>query len=749
MVRSAIRHNINSSNFAFWIHTVRRKTNLDDMAIYEKLLPANIHNIWRRKNYWDDKFVNTLYISIIYDSAEMRTKNFTSVINSLFYNVVRNFQNKYLDDAHLRLSTAVDKILVDLEEYGAVKLGIRFEKDQSFSDPLFLYRRITHLNEDDCLVPISDLSNFLATQQYAVGSDKIEVITDQGKKFAAMLTIKEYQEISAESLDTFLQSPVELIATEVFYFTTKKNVVSTFEDQNYILKVSGDNDLRTIKGIARITSDDPAIKFCRQQISVAIIGDNLEKLDSDIQHASLELSKIGIVHVREDINLEQTFWAQLPANFTFLRRMAPTTLKDTAALTSLHNFPTGNQMSPWGRAITLLRTEKGTPYFMNFHCNDKAGSTCIFGTKGVGKTVATNFFISEATKYNPTILYLANSNNSKIFIEAIEGKWIESDKNLINPFLCEASEASQNFIYEFLKIICNHYVIQLNEGELAFVKNLSVKVFELEESNRNLSNLIKASDFSSEVGESIKLKLSLFNEGAIYNGLFDCNAKFELQKSGIIGYNLNKFSDQYFNDQFFPNDKKLIEQFNADLNINSSVRTGIIFAMNYFLNLTGNNPKILSFDDMDSLLNPKYFYDPITNIFNDLEKNNGIILGNINLSDLRSSDPTIWHKWIELIDTKLILPSDVKIENLDQILELTKPELDKLLSMSISSRKFLIKQGDQSIVAELSIGGLTGIVRILSAGSDEFKIYDRILAETSGSTGVWIEQLYKELEAYT
>ena len=81
-----------------------------------------------------------------------------------------------------------------------------------------------------------------------------------------------------------------------------------------------------------------------------VIGEDLKMLDKQVNQASEALAKIGIVHVREDVNLEKTFWAQLPANFTFLARMKPTIVDNTAALASLHNFPTDNQFSPWGRS---------------------------------------------------------------------------------------------------------------------------------------------------------------------------------------------------------------------------------------------------------------------------------------------------------------------------------------------------------------------------------------------------------------
>ena len=128
------------------------------------------------------------------------------------------------------------------------------------------------------------------------------------------------------------------------------------------------------------------------------------------------------MHVREDINLEKTFWAQLPGNFAFLSRMSPTILDNTAALASLHNFPTGNQYNPWGRAITLLRTERGTPYFMNFHDTEGNSNTCILGVEKSGRTTLLNFLLSEADKYKPTIIHIVDDSDSSLYIKAKIGR---------------------------------------------------------------------------------------------------------------------------------------------------------------------------------------------------------------------------------------------------------------------------------------------------------------------------------------
>jgi type IV secretion system protein VirB4 len=158
VVRKSIEGSIDCTKFAFWIHTIRRKANLDDTAEYPGFLSANIHDIWRQKNYWHDKFVNRLYITVIHDAPELKLKNFNSLVNSLSPKIITNFEEKFFEKAAVELTRTVDSILDGLSSFGAEKLGIRFEGDSSFSDPMFLYRRIMQLIEEDCPVPIADIS---------------------------------------------------------------------------------------------------------------------------------------------------------------------------------------------------------------------------------------------------------------------------------------------------------------------------------------------------------------------------------------------------------------------------------------------------------------------------------------------------------------------------------------------------------------------------------------------------------------
>lgn len=745
IIRASIKNHINSYDFAFWIHIVREKQNLDDPTSYKKLLPANIHALWQRKNHWSDKFVNTLYISIVHDSAKIKIKNFSSLINSLSSKLIIEFENKYLESAFHKLENLTNNILNDLNEFDTEKLGMIFENENTFSAPLFLYNRIANINDNDCLVPIIDLSNAVGRSTYTISSDKMIVTNhEQKKKFISLLSIKEYQESPSEALDKFLQLPLELIITEIFYFVDKKEVLSALKGQDYILNITRDDDLLEYKGINKLNDNNSSFQFCNQQISIAVIEEDVDKLAASVAKASTELFKLGIIHVKEDINIEQIFWSQLPANFSFIRRMSPIPSEHIASLAALHNSPLGSQYSSWGRALTLLRTERGTPYFMNFHDKTGKGNTCIFGTEKTGKTVLLNFLISESTKYDPTIIYVSNNNDSKIFIEALEGTWLEIDKQIINPFLVDDTEKSQAFILEFLKLLSGHYILPLNEVELAFLEKLKNKILSIDKEKRIFSDILKLEDFKEEGGSQILDRLKGFTEGELYSGLFD-KSVFNINESAIVGFNLYKLSDEPFAKQFYPSERKFLEQFNNNLKKHQNICASVIYALTYHLSLIGNNPKILAADNFDKLYKPETYSDNINLIFNNLSQSNGVFVSNFNFIYLKAYPKYTLKPWLELINTKIVLPSDVKIEDLDEILSLTDSEIRKLSQLILTSRMFLMNKDNESIALELSIAALVGVVRILSSKQEEMKIYKEILEKYQGPPDNWINYLYNAL----
>ncbi len=753
VVRESIHDNVDCKKLAFWVHTIRRKENLDDDTEYNNFLSANIHDIWRRKNYLDDKFVNHLYITVVYRAPHTKFKGFSSWVNSLSTKTVSNFEEKYFASAISELNNIVDSILEGVREYGAQKLSIRIDNEDCYSDPMFLYRRIMQLNEEDCPVPISDISLALASHEYTVGTDTIEVVENNDKKFAALMSIKEYKEVESDALEQFLQIPVEMIATEIFYFADRDEVVSSFKNQDYILKVSRDSNLRGLKGLDVIMDDNrDEVRFCYQQISFMIIGDDLNNLNKQVKKASEALSEIGIVHVREDINLEKTFWAQLPANFSFLSRMRPTVLGNTAALASLHNVPIGNRYNIWGRAITLLSTKKGSPYFVNFHDQTNIGTTCIFGSKQTGKTTLLNFLISEADKYNPTSLYLTNNMDSALYIKARGGKWIQKNKNIINPLLCDDTSKNKKFVFKFFKIIAGHYFHPLSKDELSVLKTLSYSILKLPKDERILSYIIQnLYDSGTAELEELYKRLSIYLPEQPYYGIFEGENTINLSSGDLLAINLQSFND----DEIHASSRE-VENISQDSNhtefhrnnILGSVRMGIILAAQNLMTNLDDEPKLFVVDNLSEIMNLKHYRRLFPVLAKNMTEVNGVFLSTVNLDTLsKLHTERVSNKWINSINTSFILPSEILPKSIDEILDLDQLELEKLSKENIKSRSFLIRQDGKTIVSGLNIKDLEGLIRILSSGEEERELYQKIVEKFGEQNPEdWLQAVYEGLE---
>lgn len=623
IIREAIRKNVKTDNFAFWIHTISRKTNLDDTTSYPDLLTANIHNIWRDKNYWHDKFVNTLYISIIYYKPDLNISTFNAFMNSLSSDVL----NKYFGDAFHKMSKilndTVEKIVDDLKDFGVHRLGIKeYKEDDMNSEIVFLFRSIINLNEVKMSIPLKDYSFSLSTHNYVAGNNQIQVRGKNGLAFASILSVKEYHELSAESMENLMRLPIEFIATEVFYFSSKNDSIKELSYPNYILGVSGNKHIADNSGItAMFSSNDEKTQFCHHQINIMIIDANKQMLESNVNTISKELSARGMVHVMEDINLEQTFWSQLPGNFSFLRRASPILSENIASFASLHNFPGGNDTNIWGKAVTIFRTANGSPYFMNFHDIRNIGHACMFSFPKSGKTVLLNFLISESMKFLPTMVYISTNNKSKIFLDAIESKYADFDLSYINQgnnISFDFSEKSPDEIYKSIDKIVNH---------------------------------------------------------------------------------LSKMKD--------------------------------------------TKPKMLVIDNITHILTNHNFVLELPVWFKALSDNNAIMLSSVDIDEYSKLENVseIQNILDQELGCSMILPGDNKNKvDLKSCLNLTDAESSKLASFNLLSRLFLMKQNSRAIPLELSLGGLPGIVRILSASDKDLATYHDLRSkETEGN---WIIDLY-------
>ena len=193
---------------------------------------------------------------------------------------------------------------------------------------------------------------------------------DAGRKLAAIISIKEYgADTAAGMLDRFFELPFEWVITQSFLFTTGRGCWENAEAAAP-LKKSEDPAVSQMAEIGQALDDatSGATAFGDHHLTVMPVADSLEELNDAVAAIESELMNLGIIAVREDLNMEPAFWAQLPANAQYIARRSTVSTANLAGFASLHNFPSGRLTgNHWGPAVTVLETQSGTPYFFNFH----------------------------------------------------------------------------------------------------------------------------------------------------------------------------------------------------------------------------------------------------------------------------------------------------------------------------------------------------------------------------------------------
>lgn len=731
IIRASIIENVDENNFAFWIHTVRGKTALDSKPRFENEFAESLHDFWVKKNYWDDKYVNKLYISIIYTGANLEISSFQGFLNSLSVNLITKFNLNRMQASFKAIEEATTDIISTLNEFGATRLGLVEKDGQCYSEMLSLYSKVMNLSDNDMILPIMDLSEALSIHQYAVGSSVIEVINGEKKKFASILSIKEYQEVATKELDNFLQLPLEFVVTEVFFFAPKSKAVSIIKHQNDILKISEDFDLLRQKGIEAIieTEDKDGNEFCLQQISITIINDEIKSLNNDVKRASKELSEIGIVHVKEDIDLEAAFWAQLPANFIFLKRMAPLLTNNVASLASLHNFPTGQHEGPWGGEITILRTEKGTPFFFHFHNTQGNGHTSIFGAKKDGKTCTMNFLLAEAMRFAPKICYVSSRGAGEILIKLLGGNWYEfnNEKDLEVASILEFDE---QLLHNFFVIACSS-----EEGDHKEVIASLINAIKGKKSKEELIAIVKDSSIEKPILQLFEYKYYIQILSSIFGGI---------SQNVISGFNFDIITDAAFEKANYPTDHRYVENYHKKLNIHSNIRAGIVYLMfEAFLNSKRSEAGVFTIEGLFEFCHNPFFAIYLPEVMKRLSDNNSILLSTIEIQKENHFATTeTWQNFYKSLGSIITTSTETFPEQLDQVLQLDAKEFEKLKSLNFSTRSFIFKQDGKSIALELSLGGFTEILKILSCTRQDVEKFNALVESNKDFT---IKELYDAL----
>ncbi|MEQ1706568.1 MAG: VirB4 family type IV secretion/conjugal transfer ATPase, partial [Rickettsiales bacterium] len=495
MVRNSLLKSMAEGSCSVWFHTIRLRQSSYPAGKQPPGFASQLDKQWHAKHHDKDSYINELYISVVRKAG---IKNLPKLGKILGKNeeMAKLAEVRAMREAQKELTESVNRIISTMKDYGARLLTTYENENGIFSEPMeFLSKIINGGNSSPMRCAPYDLAKYLSKNRLYFGSSVIEISGGPRKRYAAIVTIKEYGPATAAGfMDSFLQLPFEFIISQSYQFSDRSAKIGAMQRrQNRMINAQD----KAISQIAEISdaldmATSGHVAFGQHQLSVMCFEEDLAKLENVASMAIAELVNVGINPVREKMIMEQTFWAQLPGNFDFIARGSDITTMNLASFASMHNYPTGRiDGNHWGHAVTVFETTSGTPYFFNFHARDVGHSTVI-GPTGSGKTVLLNFLCTQAQKFNCRIFFFDKDRGAEIFLRAIGGKYsiIEPSESCgFNPLQLPDTAENRTFITEWLRTLVTVNDDSFSSADMERIESAVIGNYKLAKKDRMLRNV--------------------------------------------------------------------------------------------------------------------------------------------------------------------------------------------------------------------------------------------------------------------
>jgi type IV secretion system protein VirB4 len=572
-----------------------------------------------------------------------------------------------------------------------------------------------------------DLSRLLTEYDVTFGYNAMEVRmhADSKRRFGAMLTLRNYRELSLNSLDLVLQAPVEFIITESFEFIPASIAMQVYESQKEVFLTSKVQQLPEKIGLKDILASNKGRKtdFGQHQMNVFILADTIKSLETGVANMAKALVSIGMTPIREDIKLEECYWAQLPGNFEFIQRMQAINTERIAGFANLNNFPGGSERNNhWGPAVTTFYTAARTPYFFNFHQGDN-GHTMIIGQAGAGKTVLLNFLLAEARKFDNKIFYFDYDRSAEILLRSLGGSYYDpyagADKRpyaqlSFNPFALEDTKENKDFLRSWLSSLVSYS----DAGALeAACEQAVAAVMQREKGQRNLKSCIEC---MRSHNPAIADAFLPWTEG---------------ERAGIFAANQDSlnFSDKIYGFEM-----------NHAMQDKAAVVPIVSYLLYCILQSLDGSPAILVMDEAWDMLDNAYFAPRLASLFDTLRAKNAMVIFATDHAD-RACQSTINSLLLDKVATQIYLPDADADEHYAQAFGLTNTEISYIAVMNVEDRHFLIKHDQHTIVCELNLAGMSDIISVLSSVPKNLEIMEEAISKNGLSPQQWMPAFLEKI----
>jgi type IV secretion system protein VirB4 len=721
-LRDGVLQAIGSSRYAICHHIIRRQVQGDAEAEFPDAFSRQLGETWANRLSTKRLYVNDMFLTLVRRPLPGRV----GVLDRM-----RSFLTRSAGDeqdaefaAELRqLDAARDALIATMGNYEPRLLGVYRTRQGFCSEPLEFLSTLCNAELRPVLLPEQDLASYLPYRRISFGQDTVELgrVGSVPRSFVGLVSIKDYPGQTAPGmLDELMRLPFEMVVSQSFAFVERQ---AALERMNLALRRmrSAEDEAFSLRADLSRAKDDVAAGragFGEHHMTIAIHGDSLDTINDGVAEVQAVLSDIGIVSVREDIGLEPAFWAQFPGNFKYIARRGLVSTSNFASLASSHNFAQGRaEGNHWGEAVTLLETTAAGPYYFNFHQGD-LGNFTVIGPSGSGKTVVLNFLLAQARKFRPRIIFFDKDRGAEIFIRAIGGRYDRLQSGApsgLNPLQLPDTPFNREFLIDWLSVLAGDPSIE----EVAQIRDAIDANFAQPHPDRRLRHIVElfrgghrphANDLWSRLRP-------WWGEGE-RAWLFDNPTDATDLAADTIGFDMTQILDQ------------------------PVLRTpAMMYLFHRVEERLDGSPAIIVVDEGWKALDDDVFVRRIKDWEKTIRKRNGIV-GFATQSAQDALESKIASAIIEQAATQIFMPNS-KARETDYVggFGLSQHEYDLVRTLPESSRCFLIKHGNDSVVARLDLGREPELLTVLSGRERTVRLLDDIRATIGDDPADWMPKL--------
>ena len=718
-----ILRNIASPRVALWTHIVRRERSEYPAGEYESSFAAALNGKYQGSVQKERLLLNELYVTVMYRPTAEKVGKLLDRLKP------KSEEDRLaqLQEALLRLDELCQQVVSALETYRPQMLKERVsQRGVAYSEVAEMFAFLVNGYEEAVPLVRTELRYSLGSCRPFFGRETIEQRGATSSVFSGFLSIKEYPpQTQPGMLDALLSAPYEFVLTQSFVFLSRNAAEGMLKRTRDRMANAGDSAESQILELASaldgLANND--FVFGQYHMALQVKAASVDELTSNLADARTILADRGMVIAREDVAMESAFWSMFPGNFKYRQRVSRLTSSNFSGFWSLHNYPTGKRDgNHWGPAVALLKTASGGAFYFNFHVDD-VGHTQIIGPTGSGKTVIQGFLLAMSEKFKATTVFFDKDRGAEIAVRALGGRYLRLQNGAttgFNPFSQPLTPRYELFLQRLIKALVSAkgepYTVRDENDVASAIK----AVYHLRPDDRRIARLLEMLDPTDPNG--VHPRLSKWCGNGPLAWVFD-NGRDELDYGAqrLFGVDMTEFLD------------------------NDETRTPMMMYLFERLDdVIDGRPFIAYVDEFWKALGDPVFTERVKDALKVWRKRNAMLV-TATQSPSDALQSAIAKTLIEQSATRVFLPNG-RADEADYVqgFKVTAREFELIRSLQPRSRRFLIKQGDKSVVGELNLHGFDDELAVLSATARNVEVMEEAIASTSDRPEEWLDLFHQK-----